>query len=137
MTRVVAFVTVGVNTYRHDVLDVTVRVLGRTGISYERLGRSVKVDSEVLVDGMAVSTRGLGYWSDATPITPGDRKENAVNIASAIFDCCPGEKSYLMEKRCGRDGNTTTEVEPRTRGLWMAQEVMPKFRQHVMAQAAE
>jgi hypothetical protein len=107
LTRGVTFVTVAVNTYRDDVRDVTVRVLGRTGISYERLGKTVRVDSEVLVHGMAVSTRGLSYWSDATPITTGDRETIAVDIVSAIFDCCPGERVELNGEavRPGWEGN--------------------------------
>ena len=91
LTGRVRFVRAGVNTYRDDALDVTVRVLGRTGIAYERLGRTVRVDSEVLVNGMGVWTRGLEHWDDGAPITSDQRAEIADDIATAIIECCPGE----------------------------------------------
>jgi hypothetical protein len=63
----------------------SVEVLGRTGIDYREGDRSMFVDSEVLLKGIAIFRRSIKAWRpphDAEPIT--ERERILANIRKAI-----------------------------------------------------
>lgn len=69
----------------------SVRVLGRTGMSYEEGGRSVWIDSEVLAapHGIALYKESMRVWEgpEPGPVTDEDRDRIVDNIKRAFLAC--------------------------------------------------
>jgi hypothetical protein len=70
--------------------DITVEILGRTGIRYSENDRSCFVDSEVLATStptIAVWPSGIRNWDEPhehEPLTDGDRERVLANISAAF-----------------------------------------------------
>lgn len=93
----VGFEVAETNTYRDQDRDITVTVLGRTGIRYSAGGKACRVSSEVLVKGIAIYPGTLHQWEDGQPIDDRGRSRIIEDIVEAIESCVPNEAVSIIQ----------------------------------------
>jgi Immunity protein 74 len=82
------FSTVDANTFSDLATGVTVKVMGKVGITYKLGKRSAMVSSEVLVtNAIAVYSNSITNWDDGNPITDAERERILDDIREAISQC--------------------------------------------------